>query len=124
MLAEVVMFVMPVHKEHPHEQRAVKPGHEPVILHHPHVSMLSNSVQESRKLSKTESDSGPGVDKDEGEVLRRVTVRLPPPPPRSASRLPRAVRRAFGRLFEALGLQNCFEGDEELELDRTKVRLD
>lgn len=55
-------------------------------------------------------------------VLRRVTVRLPPPPPRSASRLPRSVRRAFSRLFEALGLQNCFEGDEELDLDRTKVR--
>lgn len=55
------------------------------------------------------------------QPLRRLTMRLPPPPPHAASRLPAAIRRAFRRLFSALQLDDIFIEDEATAVDRTKV---
>jgi hypothetical protein len=38
--------------------------------------------------------------------LKRISLRLPPPPPHSSEHLPRAVRQAFRKLFESLHLQS------------------
>lgn len=55
------------------------------------------------------------------QPLRRLTMRLPPPPPHAASRLPAAIRRAFRRLFSALQLDDIFIDDESIAVDHSKV---
>eukprot|EP00892_Ulva_mutabilis_P004857 jgi/Ulvmu1/2743/UM014_0200.1 len=55
--------------------------------------------------------------------LRRFTIRLPPPPPHAASRLPEAVRRAFRRLFAALQFEDIFVEDDISIADHTQREL-
>lgn len=58
---------------------------------------------------------------DGDSPLRRLTIRLPPPPPHAASRLPAAVRRAFRHLFSALQLDDIFADDGDVTVGHTKV---
>lgn len=50
---------------------------------------------------------------EETRQLRRVTMRLPPPPPHCAERLPRAVRQALARLFKSLHLPSSLAVEDD-----------
>lgn len=96
------------------DPRYWEPGHDvfqPDLHRMQSVSSESKASKNAFAKARLESDN----------KLSRITIRLPPPPPHAASRLPLAVRSAFRRLFSALNLEDIFADDVDASIDRNGV---
>lgn len=81
----------------------------------PYIDSVLHAGAERTSNGQADGASEAPADEGRGEELelRVVSVRLPPPSPGSAQRLPRAVRMSLGRLFSAVGVPNLFAADED-----------
>jgi Domain of unknown function (DUF4460) len=88
------------------------PGRAPDAPAQRTTSSKSQSASPENRDSQTHA--GNPVDLSDAEAkLRRVTMRLPPPPCGCSEQLPRSVRRALAGLFRSLHLPEVFDEPKE-----------